>query len=147
MALAYKNSGAKINCGELIPAYITATGNDTTATVNGSVLDNRDGQVSQIAAQFVSSASTGTSPTLTLTLQGSVDGTNFATLKDQAGNNIASSATSISSAASIQIDTVGTLRRSFPPFLRVIYTLGGTSPGVTGVASVFVERRPKSALY
>lgn len=146
MALAYDISGTVIGKNEVNAAAITATGNDTTDPANSLVIDNRDGRVSYVSGQVLCTDKTGTSPTINLILQGSVDGSTFASLTDTGGNTISSGATSISGAGGgttvgIFVDTVGKPRTSFPPFLRWQVDLGGTTPGWTGTLAIQTTRR------
>lgn len=140
MTLAYVGRGTVIGKQESIPAYITASASDATTTVNGLTIDNRDGQINFIAATLFTTSSGGTSPTANLQIQGSNDGTNFAVLNNNSGSAIQSGATSIGSNTNISVDTQGSLRRAFPPYIRVSYVLGGTSPTVNGTVSLNVSR-------
>lgn len=146
MTLAYTTPGTQYGKNEINTAYITAGALDTTASVTGKPIDNRDGRINFVTMDIYASNKTGTSPTLILTLQGSIDGTTFFDLKDTAGNTIASSATSISGSGSgttvgVNINTVLTPRTTFPPFLRGKIVVGGSAtPGWTGVAAFSVLR-------
>lgn len=146
MTLAYQAVGTMYGKNELNNPAITSTSLDTTATVTGKPIDNRDGRINFVSMDIYCTDKTGSSPTLTLTLQGSNDGTNYFDLVDTAGNTIASSATSISAAGSgttvaININTVAKPRTTFPAFLRPKIAVGGTgSPGWTGTTSNLITR-------
>lgn len=148
MTLAYDGSGTIVGELEVNAAAITSTGLDTTDPVNSINIDNRDGAITFVSLQFFATDKTGTSPTLNAILQGSIDGTNFASLVDSAGNTISTGATSISGAGggttvTAYVDTVGKPRSSFPPFLRLQVDLGGTTPGWTGTAGYTIKRNAK----
>lgn len=145
-ALSYQYSGTQTGKAEYFSAYITATSNDTTDPVNGKIIRNTDGKISQIVAACAATDKTGTSPTVNVILQGSTDGTNFYTVKDSGGTDITSGATSISGSGSGTTVLVGPIdtalegRTTFPPFIRVQADLGGTTPGMTGICHVFIYR-------
>lgn len=113
-------------------------------TAAGPVIANTDGTIRQIFAQLVTSGSGGgSSPTAQLALKGSLDGTNFSALVDSSGNAITSgSATSVSSAAVVTLDTASKGVTFFPPYLRIDVVIGGTStPSFTGVlCEAFMHR-------
>lgn len=146
MTLAYTYVGTINAKTEVNTALITATALDTTATVYSKTISNAHGKINFVSFQQLVSDKTGTSPTLQLTLQGSLDGTNFTDLKDSAGNAIQTTALSISGAGSgtvvnDYIDTVIKPRTTFPPFLRIKGVVGGSStPGWTGTVAVQVTR-------
>lgn len=145
MTLAYNTRGDLRGSKEVNSTYIVATALDTTATVNGPSIDNRDGRVSRVAFGHVVTASTGTSPTLTTTLQGSLDGSTWFTVLDSAGNAVATSADDISSPTVSEFeDTNQEGIDQFPPFLRVSSAVGGSnSPGWTGSVLVDIDRNPE----
>lgn len=130
---------------ELLSPYITATGNDTTDPANGSVIDNLDGRILSLSVAANVTASSGTSPTLNLILQGSVDGSNWFTVFSYQGTPAAvqTGATSISSATTFGFHTAqfGLSNGGLPPKLRVQGDLGGTTPGWTGTIAVHAVRR------
>jgi hypothetical protein len=146
MALATSPTRLLVGTTETLTDYLVATSNDTTDPANGIAIDNRDGKVSALTSVVYVTDKTGTSPTLQMILQGSNDGgTNWATVKDSAGNAIQTSALDISSAdttaVSGEID-LGVENRTNLPFalLRIQCDLGGTSPGWTGDVNVVVKR-------
>lgn len=129
----------------LIPAAITITGADTTASFNTLSIDNRDGRVESVSAMLNETAATGTTPTEQLILQGSNDGTNFYNIQsaDATPVDVKSTAASVTAAAVIGLDSAQELRGAggFPAFLRIQVLQGGTTPALTGVLSVVVIRK------
>jgi len=145
MAITHDQVGTTIDKAQVISAYITATSNDTTDPVNGKTIDNRDGMVSAVFGHIAATDKTGTSPTVNLILQGSNDGTNWFTLKDDGGNDISTGAQSISSAGGgttvlHAVDTQQKTLQGFPAFMRWQVDLGGTSPGWTGTVATTIIR-------
>lgn len=148
MTLTYKYApssyGGFVRQVEVIDAYITATSADTTDPVNGKPISN-DGNVVAIGGQITVSNQAGSSPTANLKLQGSNDGTNWVTIKDSAGNDIATGALDIATASTTtvqgQIDTLQEGRKIFPfKQLRLQVDLGGTTPGWTGSVDMALTR-------
>lgn len=144
-ALSYQYSGQKYGNNELFTAAVTSTANDTTTPFYTKVIDNRDGRIQSLSVLANVTASTGTSPTVQLTLEGSNDGSNFATVYSADATPVAiqTTAQSISSAVVYGFDTAQELRAAggFPAFLRVKGAIGGSSsPGWTGTLQVAVKR-------
>lgn len=104
-----------------------------TATNNGSAVHGF-GRYRKLAAQLVVSAASGTSPTLDVVLQHSIDGgTTWFTLmtfaqKTVAGNELKAEA-----------DVEGGTAELFGDALRVASTIGGTTPSFTYSATVVAE--------
>lgn len=150
MTLAYNYVGNILGDVQVISDYIVATALDTTAAVNGPTISNRGGRVRRIAFTLVGKNKTGTSPTLQVTLKGSLDGTNFFNVLDSAGNAIQTTALSISStdgtATNYAIEAEDTNQEginAFPPYLRLSVAVGGSnSPGGTYDVSLLVDRSP-----
>jgi len=133
MTLAYNQAGTVRGIKETNNTYVVATGNDTTTPVTGPAIDNRDGRLTRVTFGQIITASTGTSPTLQTTLQGSTDGTNWFTVLDSSGSAVQTTSQSISSATSQFIDTNSKGITRFPPFVRTSSAVGGSSsPGWTG---------------
>ena len=141
--------GSIFGKNQVISNYIQATTVDTTDPATGPAIDNRDSRISAIYGHVVVQDNTaGSSPTVTLTLQGSNDGSNWFTLKDTGGNAISTSALSISgcddTAANYVVGFLNTVEEgvtSFPQFVRFIVDLGGTSsPNWKGAVHVTVRR-------
>jgi|GEM_PF-4680411 len=127
-----------------IPGAVSITGNDTTGTIQSPVIDNKDGRIESINAAITTTASSGTSPTANLILKGSLDGTNFYTIQSADAIPVAvqSGALSTSAATTIGFDSAQELRTgNFPPYLRVDLVQGGTTPGITGIESLFIVRK------
>lgn len=121
--------------------YIVATSNDTTASGNGPTIDNRDGLLERIGFGVVCTAGTGTSPTVTATLKGSIDGTNWFNVLDSGGNAIATGAVTAAETNTEFEDTNQEGITKFPPFVRISYAVGGLStPGWTGSIQVDLQR-------
>lgn len=152
MTIAKNALGTMVAHSEVNSTAIVATANDTTAAVATLPIGNTDGQISFMAAQVVATNQTGTNPTLTLSLQGSADGSTWSTLKNQSASNIATSALDISTASTTTVnayvDTEQSLRQSFPPFLRWLIAVGGTgTPGGTyTVACTTIRNKFRTAL-
>lgn len=144
MTLAYDPVGRIVGRGHQMPAYITATASDTTATVNGKVIDNRDGTLESVSMQINSSAKRGTNPTLKVTAEFSnSDGATWTTLKNSSSSDIVTSTFSITSATSrgLQLQSISGLS-NYPQLLRFTVAVGGTStPGWTGKVGVTAIRR------
>lgn len=126
--------------------YLTVTSADTTATIDdGLVIDNQDGAVKAIFAQYNATSGTGSTNTLKLALYESNDNSNFYASVDSAGNAIATSAANISSASATVpvvrfIDTTQEGRENFAPFIKV-YGIQGGSAGMACTVAVSVVRR------
>lgn len=140
MTIAFNTVGTFVGKSENNVTAIVVTANDTTTPVNSRPIGNTDGQLSFISAMFTATNQTGTSPTLQLTLQGSDDGATWTNLKDSAGNVIQTTAISINTASTTNvngyIDTVANPRASFPQFLRLSVGVGGSAtPGGTYTVS------------
>lgn len=150
MPLTYNNTTPAKLAGQLTGGmttvftnYITATGNDTTAAVQGGAISNNDNTVDSVYI-VTQGTGTGTSPTITTTLQGSLDGTTWFNILNTAGAAVATGALALSgTAANNAINTIGSPAPSFPPFLRARYVLGGTTPAFTGTVSLGVIRKGK----
>jgi len=143
MTLAYTFAGSRLNRfakRTSIPAYITATANDTTATVNGNAIDNRAGNIRQLNYVVAVTASAGTNPTIALALQQSLDeGTTWIPVLNTSGNAVATTATTIDSAPKqVALTTASSgLTRLPSALLRVVETLAGTNtPSRVSVSSV-----------
>lgn len=145
MAITTSSFGTLRGTKEVNKTYIVATANDTTASGAGPSIDNSDGRVTRVAFGNVNTAGTGTSPTVTTTLQGSIDGTTWFSVLDSAGNAIATGAVSAAATNSEFEDTNQEGITQFPPLLRLSYAVGGSStPGWTGVIMVDIDRNPES---
>lgn len=145
--LTNANTPKRYGNNDIYTAMITAASNDTTASFNGPVIDNRDGAVVALTVSANVTNQTGTSPTLQLTVQCSEDGTNFYTCQSQQGSTagttaaVQTSAQSISSNVVFGLNTDSYARRGgWSPFLRINGALGGTSPGWTGTIAATVKR-------
>src|SRR5579872_6854965 len=91
-----------------------------TATGNSGAIAVGSGAANLELEPEVTAAS-GTSPTMTLSIQWSDDGTNF-------GNNDGSTD------AFAQVTTTGNVTKSIPvraPYMQLTWTIGGTSPSFT----------------
>lgn len=104
---------------------------NATINTNGAVVGAAYGVMSNHALKnvvvfvTVANAPTGTTPSLTLNLQGSGDGTNFATIASSAAITAATGAgVAVRFAAPNVVD----------PFLRITASLSGTTPSFTGVS-------------
>ena len=147
MTLAYDYAGTTRGFKQTIPSYVVATGNDTTATVAGPAISNAGGGITRICFGQVTTASTGTSPTLTTKLQGSIDGTTWFDVLDSGAAAITTTALSISSAASEFEDTNQEGISQFPPYIRTYTTVGGSNtPGWTGKILLDIDRQPMRRL-
>lgn len=107
----------------------TVTGNGVTAT-------NFNAHGAHVFVNIT--AASGTTPTLVVKLQGSVDGTNFYDL--DATNATTASLTGISTAV-IRIypgltNAVGTANQVLPRIWRCVFTIGGTTPSFTVATTV-----------
>lgn len=142
--VATSRTATSVGDATLIPAAITITAADTTASFNTLSIDNRDGRVEYVSAVLNETAATGTSPTEQLILQGSNDGTNWFNIQsgDATPVDVKSAATSVAAAAVIGLDSAQELRSGgFPAFLRVQVLQGGTTPALTGVLSLMIIRK------
>lgn len=143
--LAYKSAGRQYGNAELITGYITATAADTTTTITGKPIDNRDGRIQSISAQINETTVTGTSPTITMSLIGSNDGTNWFTLLsgDATPVVVSTGSQTSASAAVFGLDSCQELRCTggFPAFVGVRVVQGGTSPTLVGTVDAFVVRK------
>ena len=131
--------------------YIVATTNSSTSPANGVALDNQTGDISGVAGVLLVTKGGGTSPTASLSLQGSMDNVTWVTVKGGAGTNMSITAANIATASAnnvIQsIDSRAYGRRTLPfKFLRYINTLGGTSPTWQGKLHVTIYRNPVQVL-
>lgn len=150
MTLAYDYVGTIRGDIQNIPSYIVATALDTTATVTGPAISNLDGKLRRVNFGVIGKNKTGTSPTLTVLLQGSADGTNWFSVLDSAGNAITTSALSISStdgtAANYAVEFEDTNQEginAFPPYVRLRVTVGGSNtPGGTYDVNLVLDRSP-----
>ncbi len=91
----------------------TATGNSGAIAVGSGAAN--------LELELEVTAASGTSPTMTLSIQWSDDGTNF-------GNNDGSTD------AFAQVTTTGNVTKSIPvraPYMQLTWTIGGTSPSFT----------------
>jgi hypothetical protein len=146
MTIARSAVGSIIDKAEVNATYLVVTALDTTATINGSTIDNRDGQIKTVAATFACSTnSTGTNPTCLLKLQGSNDGgATYFTVTDSAGTAYATSATATDTAATTAVVlTVSTSKNDpggLPAVLRFVVVQGGTNPASTFTVGVTVNR-------
>ena len=150
MTLTYDPVGLFSSRSQAMPAYVTAVSNDTTATVTGKLIDNRDGLLEHLSFQVSASNKTGTSPTLRLVLEGSTNGSSWYSLPNAAGTVIATSTFSISTASAAnvivrQVNTSVTAQggfTNFPTFVRGKLVVGGSaSPGWTGTIAATAIRR------
>lgn len=141
MAIATNPKGTIRGKKEVNSTYIVATSNDTTPSGNGPTIDNRDGLLERIGFGVVCTAGTGTSPTVTATLKGSIDGTNWFNVLDSAGNAIATGAVTAAATNTEFEDTNQEGITKFPPYVRISYAVGGSStPGWTGSVQVDLQR-------
>lgn len=125
---------AAIDSGALPPnSTITANGNSGNLTNLCNGLD-------PIIELFVTiaSAPTGTTPTLTFSVQESVDGSNYATV---------ASTSAISAAGSYRLmfSTGTTTGPIITPYVRVAWTVGGTTPSFTGVTITLLFSNPEES--
>lgn len=94
-----------------------------TATTTGGAVDGGGGSVATVTVNVTAKA--GTSPTLVVAIQGSADGTNWATL-----GTIGSDGYSVGNGtAPANFTDVGTTRAVYaaPQFLRYVSTIGGSA--------------------
>lgn len=89
-----------------------------TATGNGPTLNLGDTGGLALRAQLRVTAASGTTPTLNVIIQDSLDGTNWNTIGTFAQ----------ATAATREVINIQT---PFGPFLRAQYTIGGTTPSFT----------------
>ena len=138
--------GDRFGASEVRESYLTITSDDTS-TVNAAPFDNRDGRIKAISGRCDITKAVGTSPTVAWSLQGTTDdGASWVNVKDSAGNDIATAATSVTTASNntvtLTIDTNAEGVDLFPyQALRLEPVLGGTSPGITATASAACHRR------
>lgn len=92
-----------------------------TVTGNSGILANNSGLNSIDVEIYITAAPTGTTPTLTVQLMGSLDGVNF--------YNIGSATASLNATGR----TLLTNSNVDEPYLKLAYTLGGTTPSFGGV--------------
>lgn len=103
----------------------TATGNGVTAT-------NYNGRGAHVFINVT--AASGTTPTLVIKVQGSVDGTNFYDL--DATNAVTASITAVGTAViriypGLTVVAAGTANQVLPRIWRCVWTIGGTTPSFT----------------
>jgi hypothetical protein len=147
MTIATNFAGSKpsqsVKRARINERYIVATANDNTATVNGPWIDNTGGRISNMTYNCAVSAVGGTSPTLAVTLQRSLDGgTTAFTMTDTSGNNIALAAGAISAGSNRTLSTAssGFNLVGLPAgHYRFVEVLGGTSPTRNSVSSVGIN--------
>ncbi len=149
MTLSYQGASSDriVGKGMFVPAYIATVGTtaDATTTVNGRMIDCRDGQMSAQSAAFAVTLGTGTSPTLTMALQATMDGTNWFACNGSGGTAISTGAVDIATASTNtvvrQLET-GTYGRNSFPYLGTRWQLvvGGTSGGWLGTVSAGAVR-------
>ena len=143
MTLAYDYAGTVRGGVQNIPSAVVATANDTTAAPTSKVYTNLTGHVKRINFGVVATNGTGTSPTITYKLQGSLDGTNFFDVLDSGGSTITTGAVTAAATNSAFVDTNTKGIVAFPPYIRFLGTVGGSStPGWTGTLSVMLDRSP-----
>lgn len=152
-ALTNSNAATDHDNVRVYSALITATSNDTTANADSNVIVNTGGEIKDICAGVTATNQTGTSPTLTVKFLGSFDNSVFHVLTTAQDDDDPGTLSDMDSAA-LDINTASTTnvstsicasqfgRDTFPPYLKVRITVGGSStPGWTGVAagSVFFK--------
>lgn len=149
MTITYQGASSDRITGKglFIPAYIATSGttSDATTTVNGKMIDCRDGQISAQSAAFAVTLGSGTSPTLTMALQATMDGTNYFAVNGTGGTAISTGAIDIATASTNtvvrQLDTTTYGRTSFPYLgTRWTITVGGTSGSWLGTVSAGAVR-------
>lgn len=107
-----------------------------TATVNGVTATNFNGRGAHV---FVNATVvSGTTPTLAVKLQGSVDGTNF---YDLDATNATTASITAAGTAVIRVypgltNAVGTANQVLPRIWRCVFTIGGTTPSFTVATTV-----------
>lgn len=107
-----------------------------TATANGVAGTNFNARGAWV---FINTTVvSGTTPTLTVKLQGSVDGTNFFDLD---ATNAATASITAAGTAVIRVypgltNAVGTANQVLPRIWRCVFTIGGTTPSFTVATSV-----------
>lgn len=141
MTLAYATTRNTKGKATLVANYIVATSNDGTTNANGPAIDNSDGSIVAIAAEFNATAAGGTSPTANIKIQGTIDGTNWVTVPTSSGF-VHSGATSISAGTTLLADSDAGGRRSLPyKQLRGSVALAGTSPTWEGTVNLMYVQR------
>jgi len=142
MTIVATNKTAAIN-SQVVQSwsnYIVVTGLDTTAAYNGPVIDISQEDVVAVFGTAVCTASSGAA-NLVILLQGGnqADGSDFSTLKDNAGNDISSGNIAIASPTVTGFfDSVKNPRYTFPPYIRIRYTLSAN--GWTGVVALSTRK-------
>lgn len=129
-------SGGVVDRG--VPVSLVAAGTVQTASTAGSAFDTGpDG--GSLEVEVTVTAATGTTPTLTVVVESSQDGTNWTTLGTIGANGYAAGTTA--TAPTNFTAAAGPIRAVFPrgQFVRARSVIGGTTPsftyGVTAVAS------------
>lgn len=101
---------------EVAQPAITASGNSSTFS--------QDGAVGNLVVTFDATAVSGTSPSLTIQLQGSQDGVNW--------YNVGSPSSAITAVSFTRLPFTNVLE----PNLRLNYTVSGTSPSFSAIVYV-----------
>jgi hypothetical protein len=113
-------------------ALILVPSSTITATGNGSAIAIEEWVTNAILYVTVGTV-TGTTPSMTVKLQGSVDGTNFVDL-------ITGAAITTSSTVQTTIVALASVLIPMPPYFRAAYTVTGTTPSFAStVIKAYVE--------
>lgn len=109
-----------------------------TATTSSAVIANPGSQVNSDAVAYLRVAGpvTGTSPSMTVTLYGSSDGVNFASLGAFAAQTAATAA-----GAAVRLALTGVV----DPFIMATAAITGTTPSFGGVSLDAYFANPESA--
>ena len=134
-------AGRAVGRKQVLKTLVVATANDTTASGSSNVIDNSDGLITRMGFGVVCTNGTGTSPTVTVTLKGSIDGSTWFSVLDSGGNAIATGAVTAAATNSEFEDTNAEGITKFPPKLRLDYAVGGSNtPGWTGTIMADIDR-------
>lgn len=114
---------------------LKASGAETASTTSGSRNTGNDGGSLFVTVKVT--AATGTTPTMTVVIEGSADGTNWFTLGTVGANGYAAGTTA---SAPSNFTAAATVRAAFPAmqFVRSRSVIGGTTPSFTYSVSASV---------
>lgn len=104
-----------LNAGEFVALSQTAQAGDAYSALIG--VGQSNGAPLYLSSELVGDDDSGTTPTMTATIQGSYDQTTWFTIVAH---------TAVATTAFAEEKVAGP--RVFPPFLRVFYDTGGTAP-------------------
>lgn len=119
------------------PITLKASGAETASTNGGAVATGPDS--GSLYVEVNVTAASGTTPTLTVAIQGSMDGTNWFTLGTIGANGYNTGAVGVTAPSNFT-GVAGPVRAYYdmPQYVRYSSTIGGTTPSftytVTGVA-------------